>query len=115
MNATKPKLVAMEKKKKTSAAEQKRKQGAEKMRDAAAKIVGRDCKPIVEALSSNGKKGQMLSAKFLYQLAEQNEQAGEGESARKFRSMAAELANAPEWNGDWPKVRDEEDDVADDS
>ena len=75
MNAAKPKLVAMEKKKKTSSAKRKRKQGAEKMREAAAKIVARDCKPIVEALSSNGKKGQMLSAKFLYQLAEQNERS----------------------------------------
>ena len=43
-------------------------------------------------------------------------EAGDGESARKLRSMATELANAPEWN--WrlgPRVRDEEDDVADDS
>jgi hypothetical protein len=115
MNATKPKLVAMAKKKKTSAPKRKRKLGAAKMREAAEKIVGRDCKPIVEALSQNGKQGQMLSAKFLYQLAERNEQSGEGESARKLRSMATELANAPEWKGDWPKVQDEEGDVADDS
>ncbi len=40
MNAAKPKLVAMEKKKKTSTTKHKRKQGAEKMRDAADKIVG---------------------------------------------------------------------------
>jgi len=70
------------------------------MREAADKIVGRDCKPIVEALSSNCKKGQMLSAKFLYGLAQLAETSGEGDSAQKFRSVAAEWANSPEWKGD---------------
>lgn len=70
------------------------------MREAADKIVGRDCKPIVEALSENGKKGQMLSAKFLYSLAQSAEASGEGDGIRKFRSMALELANSPEWKGE---------------
>lgn len=70
------------------------------MREAADKIVGRDCKPIVEALSSNCKKGQMLSAKFLYGLAQLAESSGEGDGARKFRSIATEWANSPEWKGD---------------
>jgi len=67
------------------------------MREAADEIVGRDCKTIVEALSANGKKGQMLSAKFLYSLAQTAEASGEGEGIRKFRSMALELANSPDW------------------
>ena len=87
MNAAKPKLVAI-KKKATNVPKQKRKRGAAKMREAADKIVGRDCKPIVEALSSNGKKGQTLSAKFLYGLAQSAEASGEGEGARKIRSIA---------------------------
>ena len=86
------------------------------MREAADKIVGRDCKPIIEALSTNGKKGQTLSAKFLYSLAKSAEEAGEGESAQKFRSMATELANSPQWTGDWPKEEPgENDEVANDS
>lgn len=99
MNAAKPKIVAM-KKKATNAPKAKRKRGAAKMREAADKIVGRDCKPIVEALSSNCKKGQMLSAKFLYGLAQLAEASGEGDSAHKMRSIATEWANSPEWNGD---------------
>jgi len=99
MNATKEKLVMMNKKKKATKPKAKRKPGAAKMRVAADKIVGRDCKPIIEALATNGKNGQMLSAKFLYQLAHTAEEAGEGESAGKFRSMAMELANSPEWRG----------------
>lgn len=99
MNAVKPKLVAM-KKKATNVPKPKRKRGAAKMREAADKIVGRDCKPIVEALSSNCKKGQIFSAKFLYDLARLAEASGEGDSARKFRSIATEWANSPEWKGD---------------
>jgi len=70
------------------------------MREAADEIVGRDCKSIVEALSSNCKKGQMLSAKFLYGLARESEDSGEGDGARAIRSIATEWMNAPEWKGD---------------
>jgi hypothetical protein len=99
MNATKEKLVVLDKKKKTNAKKPKakRKAGAAKMREAADKIVGRDCKPLIEALSTNGKNGQMLSAKFLYNLAHMAEEAGEAQNARAFRSLALELANSPEW------------------
>lgn len=107
MNATKEKLIVLDKKttgttkSKTKAKPKpKRKAGAEKMREAADKIVGRDCKDLIEALSTNGQNGQMLSAKFLYGLAEKAEEAGEGKSAGTFRSMAQELADAPEWKGD---------------
>jgi len=112
MNATKEKLVLVDKNKKTNAKKPKakRKAGAAKMREAADKIVSRDCKPIIEALSTNGKNGQMLSAKFLYHLAHTAEEAGETENARKFRSMALELANSPEWKGGPPRAGADEDD-----
>ncbi|HMG86451.1 MAG TPA: hypothetical protein VK574_11925 [Terracidiphilus sp.] len=112
MNAVRPKLVAIEKKV-TIVPKPKRKRGAAKMREAADKIVGRDCKPIVEALSSNCKKGQMLSAKFLYGLAQLAEASGEGESARKFRSIATEWANSPEWKSELEAETPAEEEEAD--
>jgi hypothetical protein len=113
MNAAKPKLVAM--KKKTSVPKPKRKRGAAKLREAADRILGRDCKPIVEALSKNCKNGQTLSAKFLYGLAHSAEESTEGEGANKFRSIALEWANSPEWKGDSSEEKSNEDDVANDS
>lgn len=100
---------------KTSAPKRKRKLGAAKMREAADKVVSRDCEAIAEALSTNGKNGQSKSAEFLYELARFNEQSQkDGEGARTFRSMAMELANSPEWKGDWPKAQDDEGEVVDD-
>ena len=82
------------------------------MREAADKILGRDCKSIVEALSSNCKKGQMLSTRFLYDLAQFAEQQGEGEDAGIFRSIATEWANSPEWEGDASEEKSNLDDEA---
>jgi len=113
MSIAKPKVVEIEKKqakKKTRTAAPKRKRGAAKMREAADKIIGRECKPIVEALAKNGKNGQIQSAKFLYQLSEGAEASSDGDGARNFRSMAMELANAPQWQGDPdPQKPDDED------
>ena len=93
MDVVKPKVVAM-KGKAARAPKAKRKRGAAKMREAADKIVGRDCKPILEALSSNGQKGQTLSAKFLYGLAQSAEDSGEADGANKFRKAALAWANS---------------------
>jgi hypothetical protein len=99
MNATKQKPVSADKK--ASAPKLKRGRAAAKMRKAADEILVRDCKPIIEALSSNGKKGQMDSAKFLYGLAQTAEASTEGEGgASKFRSIALQWANSPEWKGE---------------
>lgn len=103
MSIAKPKVVEIEKKqekKKTRTTAPKRKRGAAKMREAADKIIGRECKPIVEALAKNGKNGQIQSAKFLYQLSEGAEASSESDGARNLRSMALELANSPQWEGD---------------
>jgi hypothetical protein len=110
MNAAEPKLVRS---KKASAKKPKVKGGAAHMREVADEIVGRDCKPIVEALSSNSKKGEMQSARFLYDLAQTAEDSGEGEGgAEKFRSIALEWANSPEWKGETKaETADEEEDA----
>jgi hypothetical protein len=97
MDAIKDTVGAVRKKKASSKAKGRR--GAVKMQQAADEVVDRDCRSLVEALSSNGKKGEMLSARFLYDLAQKAEAAGEGDGARKFRSMALEIANSPEWSG----------------
>jgi hypothetical protein len=93
MDVVKPKVVAM-KGKAARVPKAKRKRGAAKMREAADKIVGRDCKPILEALSSNGQKGQTLSAKFLYGLAQSAEDSDEADGASKFRKVALAWANS---------------------
>ncbi len=109
MNAAKPKLVDLNKKKK--APRPKGKRAAAQMREAADEIVCRDCKPIVEALSSKSKKGHIQSAKFLYGLAQTAEASAEGEGgAETFRSIALEWANSPEWKGETEaEITDEED------
>jgi hypothetical protein len=112
MKTAKPKLVTM--KKKASAPKPQDKRGAAKMREAADEIVGRDCKPIIEALSSNCKNGETLSAKFLYSLAHSAEESTEGEGgASKLRSIATEWANSPEWIGDSEAEETGEEDDAD--
>jgi hypothetical protein len=108
MNATATKFAIVEKK--ASDPKPARTGGAAQMREAAELVVQKDCLEIAEALSQNSKSGQIQSAKFLYQLAQEKEKAGEGDGARKFRSMAAELANAAQWTGDWPKAKHNEDD-----
>ena len=117
MSIAKPKVVEIEKKpskKKMRTAAPKQKRGAAKMREAADKIIGRECKPIVEALAKNGKNGQIQSAKFLYQLSEGAEASSDGDDARNFRSMATELANAPQWQGDPDPRRPDDEMSADD-
>ena len=108
MNASKPKLAIVEKK--ASDSKPKGRSGAAHMRDAADLVMEQDCLEIAEALSKSSKNGQIQSAKFLYELSEQNEKAGEDNAARKFRSMASELANAAEWTGDLPKETYNDDD-----
>jgi hypothetical protein len=114
MNAAKPKLVLLEKQ--ASETKPKSKGGAAQMREAADMFMEQDCLEIAEALSKNSKNGQIQSIKFLYELSERNAQSGEGDGAHKFRSIATEWANSPEWKGDSSEEKSNEDDeVADDS
>ena len=115
MSIAKPKVVEIEKKqekKNRRTTAPKRKRGAAKMREAADKIIGRECKPIVEALAKNGKNGQIQSAKFLYQLSEGAEASSESDGARNLRSMALELANSPQWEGDPEQQKLDDDEMS---
>lgn len=114
MNALKPKLVES-KKKSTNRKKAPAKRGAQKMREAADKIIGRDSKKIAQALSRNGQKGQLPSIKFMYELSETGAASDDHEDAQKIRSMALELASAPEWSGPVPSETDDDpdEDVAD--
>jgi hypothetical protein len=70
------------------------------MREAADKVIGRDSKCFAQALSENGKKGQLQSIKFMYDLSEKGAKESEESGAKKMRSLAAELARVPEWTGE---------------
>jgi hypothetical protein len=96
--------------KKANDTKPKTRTGAAQLRQAADLVLQQDCHGIAEALSKSSKDGKIQSTKFLYELAERNEEAGEGDGARKLRSMAEELANAARWTGDWPKAKQNEDD-----
>jgi hypothetical protein len=109
MNAIKPNVVSIDQK--SSETQPKARRGAAQMREAADQVMERDSHQIAEALSTNSKKGQIQSAKFLYQLSEKKEQFGEGEGSRKFRSIAMELANSPEWTETSPATEEDQSDV----
>jgi hypothetical protein len=107
MNVTKPKIVEIKKKSKKTRSKARR--GSQKLREAANKVMGRDSKEIAEALSENGKKGQLQSIKFMYELSEAGAEDDDREGARKIRSMALELANSPPWTGPLPSEELDED------
>lgn len=98
MNAPKPLLVASNQ----NASETKSNtgRGAAELREAVDIVLEQDSMEIAEALSKCSKSGKIQSIQFMYALAREKEKAGESESARKFRSIAAEWANSPEWTGD---------------
>jgi|KBSMisStaDraftv2_1062788.scaffolds.fasta_scaffold240765_3 hypothetical protein len=74
--------------------------GAEELRKAAGKALAKNSKLIVNNLSSSSVDGNLQSTKLLYELAELSEERGEGQGARKFRSMASKWASEPQWSGD---------------
>jgi len=61
------------------------------------------------ALVNRALEGDVSCTKLLLTLIEKCP-----EKKRKFRSMAEELANAAQWQGDWPKARPNPEDFADD-
>jgi hypothetical protein len=98
MNAAKPMLVVSNQ----NASETKSNtgRGAAELREAVDIFLEHDSMEIAEALSKCSKSGKIQSIQFMYALAKEKEKAGESESAHKFRSIATEWANSPEWNGD---------------
>lgn len=110
MNAAKPQLVVNNPK--TSEPKSNAGRGASELREAIDIFLELDSMEIAEALSKCSKGGKIESIKFMYALAREKEKAGEGESARKFRSIATEWANSPQWTGDSePETSAEEEDV----
>lgn len=110
MNAAKPQLVVNNPK--TSETESNAGRGASELREAIDIFLEHDSMEIAEALSKCSKSGKIESIKFMYALAREKEKAGEGDSARTFRSIATEWANSPEWTGDSePETRTEEEDA----
>jgi hypothetical protein len=112
MKALQPKRIKSQQKGSTIKARCRR--GADKLRDAADKVIGRDSKAIAEALSANGKKGMLGSIKLLFELSE-GSKSEEQDDAAKIRSMATELASAPQWTGSLPSENHKEADMDDES
>jgi hypothetical protein len=111
MNTSKPKIVEIKKKGKTNAAKRKAetKRGSVKLREAANRVMGRDSKKLAEALAENGKKGQLQSIKFMYEISDDGAEDDEMTGAQKVQSMALRLASAPQWTGPLPTEDDDED------
>src|SRR5689334_2985442 len=100
MNALVEKVVE------TSNRESKRKakpgEGAASLREAVDTVLVRDSKHLAEALSNSGQNGRVQSTKFMYELSEGRETDDNQDEGRKIRSMALELAAAPQWTGPLP-------------
>lgn len=85
--------------------------GAEELRRAANKALATNCEAISKRLTSNSAQGNVQSVKFLYELAQLSEDRGEGEGARKFRSMASKWAAEPQWSRDQCEGDSEPEDI----
>lgn len=67
------------------------------MRLAAEIVLREKALDIAEAMAGSSVQGHIQSAKFLYELAEREEELHEGEGAAKLRSYATEWASEQEW------------------
>lgn len=109
MSALKPKLVEIKQKpeqKPKKSTSKRRKRGSEKMRDAADKAMASASKDLAKALTENGKKGELPSIKFMYELSEAGAEDKREAGSRKIRDLALELAKAPQWTGPLPSEQE---------
>ena len=74
--------------------------GAASFRKAADRVLQLDGKDIAEALATEAKKGHIQSAKFLYDLADENCKLGAVEMIRTARSLAMQWTTEPLWVGE---------------
>jgi hypothetical protein len=74
--------------------------GAESFRSEADRVLQSDGKKIAEALATEAKKGHIQSAKFLYDLADENCKLGAMEMIRTARSLAMQWTTEPLWIGE---------------
>jgi hypothetical protein len=83
-----------------------RKDGVERLRREADKLVWRNSKKLASLLSANALKGSLASAKTLVGLAEGKKPLPEPVKKRLGPSLAEQLAAEPQWQG--PPEDDEE-------
>jgi hypothetical protein len=74
--------------------------GAESLRAEADLILRLEGKEIAKALAAESKKGHIQSARFLYDLADENCKFGAVEMVRTARSLALQWTTEPLWAGE---------------
>lgn len=81
----------------------------EKLNQAAFKIVDENATDIADSLLKSTKKGHVMSARLLVELAEGNVGAEEALTMRPLRSLALQLEAEPQWPFDAPNAATETD------
>lgn len=99
--------MAVSKRKKANARGTFRK--VKKLNDAALKLVDDNAPKIAQSLLDSTLEGHVQSARLLVDLAEGNVEGEEAAMSRPFRSLALELAGAPEWKGEMTEAEAETD------
>jgi hypothetical protein len=74
--------------------------GAESFRAEAGRILQLKGGVIIEALAAEAMKGHLQSAKFLYDLADENCKLGAAEMVKMARSLALQWTTEPLWTGE---------------
>jgi hypothetical protein len=77
-----------------------RKNGAERLRQAADRRVGRNSEELADLLTKKALAGDLASTKVLVALAEQKKPSPEPKKKRRGPSRAEQLAAEPEWRGE---------------
>src|ERR1035437_7673324 len=77
-----------------------RKDGAERLRQAADRRVGRISEKLADLLTEKALKGDLASARVLFGLAERKKPIQELVKKRRGPGLAARLAAEPEWKGE---------------
>jgi len=71
--------------------------GAENLRAEAGRVLQSEGRDIAQALAAKAKKGHIQSARFLYDLADENCKLGAAEMIRTVRSLAMQWTTEPLW------------------
>jgi hypothetical protein len=85
-----------------------RKDGAERMRQAADKRMGRISEKMADLLSSKALAGDLACARVLFGLAERKKPMQEPGKRRRGPGLAERLAAEPEWKGEEGTVDSEQ-------
>lgn len=82
----------------------RRRSGAASFRRAVDRILQENSEPIAIALAEASKKGHIQSAKFLYDVADENCKLGAAEMMRTARSLAMQWTTEPLWIGEMDEL-----------